>query len=323
MKRFLSGIQPSGLPHLGNWFGAMAMHLELAREGEAYWFIADLHALTTVKDAAKLREMTREVAVSYLAMGLDPERTCFWRQSDVPEVTEVAWLLGTVSGMGLLERGHSYKDKVAQGLTPSVGLFYYPVLMAADIICFDADEVPVGKDQIQHVEFAQDMAGAFDAVYGPTFKRPEWRLSKTPKVSGLDGQKMSKSYGNALWIFEEGKALTKGIGRLPTDSRAPSEPKDPDGMLIFEWLKLLISAEEYEALATRAREGGDKGPGYGELKKRIASAMDERFGAGREERKRLLAHPEHVEQVLLRGAEKARAAARSVRDRAYKACGLR
>ncbi len=323
MKRFLSGVQPSGLPHLGNYFGAIAMHLALAQEGEAYWFIADLHALTSLKDAARLREMTREIAVTYLALGLDPQRTVFWRQSDVPEVTEVAWLLSSVTGMGLLERGHSYKDKLAHGVTPNVGLFYYPVLMAADILCFDADEVPVGKDQIQHVEFAQDMGGAFDAAYCPTFKRPEWRMSPTPRVLGLDGQKMSKSYGNALWIFEEGKALNKALGKLPTDSRPPSEPKEPEGMLLFEWLKLLLAPAEYEQLCTRARAGGEQGPGYGELKQRLAAAMDERFGAAREERKRLLANPQHVDGVLADGARRASAVARAVRDRAYKACGLR
>jgi tryptophanyl-tRNA synthetase len=225
--------------------------------------------------------------------------------------------------VGLLERGHSYKDKVAKGLRPSAGLFFYPVLMSADILAYDADEVPVGKDQVQHVEFAQDMAGSFNALYGEVFKRPTWTLSKTPRVRGVDGEKMSKSYDNYVWIFEEGKALKKAIGRIPTDSRTPDEPKDPKDMLLFEWLELFLPPEEYEDLARRAEEGGERGPGYGELKKRLIEAMDEQFAAAREERKRLMADPAHLESVLLAGAAKAREQAREVRDRAYRACGLR
>lgn len=324
MTRFLSGIQPSGRPHLGNYFGAIKQHLVLQDEGEAFYFIADYHALTSVQDAAQLREWTRDLAATYLAFGLDPERSVFWRQSDVPEVTELTWLLATVTGMGLLERGHSYKDKVARGIKPSAGLLFYPVLMAADILAYDADFVPVGQDQVQHIEFTQDMAVHFNTTYGTeALKRPEARLSETPKVLGLDGEKMSKSYGNHVWIFEQGKKLKKQVGRITTDSRAPDEPKDPDGMLIFEWLEMLVPADEFTALCERARTGGERGPGYGELKKRICEGIEERFGEARERYEDFLAHPERIEEILGKGAERARVCARAVRDRCYEACGLR
>lgn len=322
MKRLLSGIQPSGLLHLGNYFGAIRQHLELSAEVEPYYFIADYHALTTVKEPKNLREWTREVAVTYLALGLDTERCVFWKQSDVPEVTEIAWMLATVTGFGLLERGHSYKDKVERGIAPSAGLLFYPVLMAADILAYDADLVPVGKDQIQHVEMTQDMAGYFNNAFGQVFRRPEWKLSPTPRVLGLDGEKMSKSYGNHVWIFEEGKSLKKLIDRVPTDSRPPSEPKEPEGLLLFEWLKLLIPTEEFLDFSKRAREGGERGPGYGEIKKRICAALESMFAAARTERRRLLEHPEHVDAILSSGAKRARDVAAAVRDRAKRACGL-
>jgi tryptophanyl-tRNA synthetase len=324
MPRILSGIQPSGLLHLGNFFGAIREHVRLQDEGEAFYFIADLHALTTVHDAAKLREWVRELAVTYLALGLDPERSVLFRQSDVPEVTEISWLLSTSSGMGLLERAHSYKDKIARGIKPSVGLFTYPILMAADILAYDADLVPVGQDQVQHVEMTQDMAGYFNGRYqSEVFRRPEWRLSTTPRVVGIDGQKMSKSYGNHLWIFEEGKRLKKSVGRITTDSRPPEEPKEPAGVLLFDWLELLLPPGEYEELCRRARAGGPEGPGYGELKACIVSAIDAHFGEAREKRRRLLDDPARVDAILAEGAQRARAAAIRVRDRAYLACGLR
>ena len=206
MTVYLSGIQASGRQHLGNYFGAIAQHIELSESaGEHFYFIADYHALTTSRDPAQLRELVREVAVTYLALGLDPDRACLFRQSDVPEVTEIAWLLSTVTGMGLLERAHSYKDKVAHGIKPNLGLFTYPVLMAADILAYDSTHVPVGKDQVQHLEMTQDMAASFNSHYGEVFVRPEARLAASEamqKVPGLDGEKMSKSYGNDVWIFE-------------------------------------------------------------------------------------------------------------------------
>jgi tryptophanyl-tRNA synthetase len=323
MKRFLSGVQPSGLLHLGNYFGAIKQHIEQQDEGHCRIFIADFHALTTVQDRGVLKGWVREVALTYLSLGLDPGRTVFWRQSDVPEVTEIAWLLATVTGVGLLERGHSYKDKIARGLPASAGLLYYPVLMSADILSYDTDLVPVGKDQVQHVEFAQDMGGSFNHVYGDVFKRPEWRLSSTPRVLGFDGEKMSKSYGNHLWIFEEGKALKKAVNRIATDSRPPDEPKDLEGTTLFDWLKLFLTESDCKDLRARAMKGGETAPGYGELKQMVCSSMDALFGSARAERRRLLDHPEHVDQVLATGADRARVLARDVRDRAFQACGLR
>ncbi|TDJ69244.1 MAG: tryptophan--tRNA ligase [Planctomycetota bacterium] len=327
MTTFLSGIQPSGLPHVGNYFGAIKQHIEAVAEGgEHFYFIADYHSLTTSRDPAALRENVRETAITYLALGLDPEQAVLFRQSDVPEVTELTWLLSTVTGMGLLERAHSYKDKLARGIKPTVGLFTYPVLMAADILAYDSNIVPVGKDQKQHVEMAQDMAGYFNAAYGDVFVRPECRLPATDtlaRVPGLDGEKMSKSYGNHLWIFESEKKLKKAIGRIPTDSRPPEEPKDPDALLLFDFLELFLDPEELAGWQERVRTGGEGAPGYGHLKARLVEAIDERFGPARERREALIANPGEVDEILARGAERARVRARATRDRALAACGLR
>ena len=327
MNTYLSGIQPSGRLHLGNYFGAIRQHIALQEQpGEHFYFIADYHALTTVRDPEVLRELVRDVAATYLALGLDPEKAVLWRQSDVPEVTEIAWMLSTVSGMGLLERAHSYKDKVANDIKPSVGLFTYPILMAADILAYDSTLVPVGKDQVQHVEMTQDMAGYFNGAYGEVFQRPEMRLEKAAnmqKVPGLDGQKMSKSYGNDIWIFEEGKKLKKLCGRIVTDSRPPEEPKDPSEIFVFDLLALFLEAEELQGWKDQVQNGGEGAPGYGHLKMRLKDAMEDYFSCARERRAELLADPDQVEAVLQAGAEKARARARKVRDRALKACGLR
>lgn len=327
MTTILSGIQPSGQQHLGNYFGAIRQHLALQDEdGEALYFVADLHALTTSRDPGELREQVLEMAVTYLALGLDPERAVLFRQSDVPEVCELTWLLGCVTGMGLLERAHSYKDKVSRGVKPNVGLFTYPVLMASDILAYDSDLVPVGRDQVQHVEMAQDMAGYFNAAYGEVFKRPEARLpaaEREARVPGLDGQKMSKSYGNGLWIFESGKRLKKAIGRITTDSRPPEEPKDPDELLLFDFLRLVAPAHEVEELAGRVRAGGAGAPGYGHLKVALIEAIEERFAPARARREELLADRGELERILAAGAERARPRAVAVRDRAFAACGLR
>jgi len=327
MTTFLSGIQPSGRPHLGNYFGALRQHVAATHEpGTHFYFIADYHALTTSEGPEPLRESVRDVAVTYLALGLDPERACLFRQSDVPEVTELAWLLACVTGMGLLERAHSYKDKLAHGIKPSVGLFTYPILMAADILAYDSDLVPVGKDQVQHVEMAQDMAGYFNGKYGEVFHRPECRLAaveRFQKVPGLDGQKMSKSYGNAVWIFESGKGLSKAVGRIPTDSRPPEEPKDPASILLMDFLALFLEPDELADWQRRVREGGAGAPGYGHLKQRLVAAMDEHFAPARARRDELLADPAEVDRILARGAEKARARAAAVTERARRACGLR
>ncbi len=328
MNTYLSGIQSSGLLHLGNWFGAMRPHIELQeREGEHFYFIADYHALTTSRDPEALRQNVREAVVAYLAMGLDPERAVFWRQSDVPEVTEISWMLSCVTGMGLLERAHSYKDKVAKGVKPNVGLFTYPALMAADILAFDPTHVPVGADQKQHVEMTQDMAASFNAAFNAeVFRRPEPLIEeqdKLAKVVGTDGQKMSKSYGNTIWMFETGKKLKKAVNTITTDSRPPEEPKEPDSVLLFRFLELFLDSNELGEWEERVRTGGEDGPGYGHLKVRLIELIEETFRAGRERREELLADPAEIDRLLASGAERARARATAVRDRALEACGLR
>ncbi|MFT5284075.1 MAG: tryptophanyl-tRNA synthetase [Planctomycetota bacterium] len=332
MTTFLSGIQATGLQHYGNYFGAIKQHLELSREaGTNFYFIADYHALTQTPNPEHLREWVFETAVTYLALGLDPSAALF-RQSDVPEVTELTWLLSCVTGMGLLERAHSYKDKTAHGIKPNVGLFTYPILMAADILAYDSNVVPVGKDQIQHVEMAQDMAGHFNNVYGDgteagaIFTRPEARMPKVAahaKILGLDGEKMSKSYGNQIWIFETGKALKKAVNKIATDSREPSEAKDPAGVLLLDFLKLFCPESEFEEWSDRVRQGGTDAPGYGHIKVRLVEAIEEHFRGPRALRAELLADRGEVERRLASGAEVARERARATRDRALAACGLR
>jgi tryptophanyl-tRNA synthetase len=324
MATYLSGIQPSGLAHLGNYFGAIQNHIRLQeQDAENFYFIADYHALTSSRDPDELRRCVREVAVTYLALGLDPEHASLFLQSDVPEVCELTWLLSTVAPMGLLERATSYKDKIAKGLSPNVGLFTYPILMSADILAYDSNFVPVGADQKQHVEMARDMAGSFNSLFGETFVLPEPVFTAQAKVRGLDGEKMSKSYGNDLWVFESGKKLKKAVGRIVTDSRPPEEPKDPDGVLLIDFLALFLEADELADWRARVQAGGESAPGYGHLKVRLIEAIDERFGAARERREELLANPERVDHVLAEGAARAREKARAVRDRAYAACGLR
>ena len=328
MGTFLSGIQPSGTQHLGNYFGAILQHLALQEQaGDHYYFIADLHALTTCRDAEEMRTNVRETAITYLALGLDPERVALFRQSDVPEVTELAWLLSCTTGLGLLERAHSYKDKVAKGIRPNVGLFTYPLLMAADILAYDADVVPVGKDQAQHVEMAQDMASSFNHAFGSeVFVRPEPSFPESElyaRVPGVDGEKMSKSYGNTIRIFEAGKPLKKAVGRITTDSRPPEDPKDPGDLLLFRFLELFLEAEELADWSARVRRGGEGAPGYGHLKARIVQAMDERFAEARARREELDADRSRVDEILARGAAAARPRARATLERAYRACGIR
>jgi tryptophanyl-tRNA synthetase len=325
-KTYLSGVQSSGLPHLGNYFGAIRQHVELPTRdpAEHFYFIADYHALTSSRDPAQLREQVRETAITYLALGLDPTRATLFRQSDVPEVHEITWLLACTGGIGLLERAVSYKEKIERGLKPNIGLFLYPALMAADILAYDSTLVPVGADQVQHIEIAQDLAASFNAIYGDVFRRPEALLSKEhSKVLGFDGQKMSKSYGNSLWIFESGKPLAKAIGRIATDSRPPEEPKDPSSVLLMDFLRLLLDEPEYQGWAERMRQGGAGAPGYGHLKQRLIQAIEERFAPARERREALLRDPAEVDRILAQGARKARARAVATRDRAFAACGLR
>jgi tryptophanyl-tRNA synthetase len=318
--RILSGIQPSGKLHLGNYLGAIRQHLELQKNGNAFYFIADLHALTTVKDPQLLRENIRDVALDYLALGLDPALASFYRQSDIHEVPELTWLLTTVTPMGLLERCTSYKDKIAKGLSPDTGLFSYPVLMAADILIVDADLVPVGKDQKQHVEVARDIAGSFNHLYGEVLTLPQERiLPDTALVPGIDGQKMSKSYGNDIGIFLEGKALRERVMAIVTDSADVESPKDPDTNNVFNLLKFFASTQETGEWRERFLAGGLK---YADVKKRLIALLDERFGEARERRRELAKHPAAVEDVLREGAEKARAVASATLARARKACGI-
>jgi len=334
MTRFLSGIQPSGTPHLGNYFGAIAQHIEAAAmlgdKDSALFFIADYHALNSIQNRDELAMRVRDVAATYLALGLDTDKALFFRQSDVPEVTELTWLLSSCTGMGLLERGTSYKDKVNRGQSASVGLFTYPVLMAADILIYDSDIVPVGKDQQQHVEFAQDMAKHFNHAFGggeEVLKYPKWKFSKVPKVPGTDGDKMSKTYGNTIDIFVSGKPLKKQVNAIVTDSRLPEEPKDPDELNALGILNLFLSDEEQADWAERIRAGGEGAPGYGHIKKEIMARMDDRFGDARERYTALMSDGDKAwddaEDILREGGKKARAIAQPVLDRCLEAVGMR
>jgi tryptophanyl-tRNA synthetase len=325
--RFLSGVQPSGTLHLGNYFGAIAQHVALqertGRPEDAFFFIANYHTLTSIHDGEHLARLTREVALDYLALGLDPAKATFFRQSDVPEVCELAWMLSCCVGRGLLERAHSYKDKVARGLPASMGLFNYPILMAADILIYRSDVVPVGRDQQQHVEMAQDMAASFNAAFGrEVFKRPQWQFSQAPVVPGLDGQKMSKSYGNTIPIFMPDTLADQQVWKtyfaaIKTDSKTVSDPKDPNDTVMS--LYRAVAPAEAAALEPEYVKGGI---GYGELKKKLHAAYAARFGPLRERRRALAGDPGYVEGVLEEGARRARAVAREVMAEARAATGI-
>ncbi|MCH9001365.1 MAG: tryptophan--tRNA ligase [Planctomycetes bacterium] len=318
--RMLSGIQPSGKLHLGNYLGAMKQHIELQDVHEGFYFIANYHSLTTVQDPDTLRKWTLDVALDYLALGLDPEKVALFRQSDIPEVVELTWLLATVTGKGLLERATSYKDKIAKGLTPSMGLFCYPILMAADILIYRSDLVPVGKDQVQHVEMTQDMAGYFNTTFGrEVFKRPEPKLNEALIVPGVDGQKMSKSYGNAIDLFDTPKQTRKRIMSIKTDSTPVEAPKSPETCNVFSLYKLMATPDEIRALEERYRAGG---MGYGEAKELLAQVVERVLGPARERREKLAADHDYVEDVLLSGAAKARRVASKVMAEARDACGI-
>lgn len=318
--RILSGIQPSGTPHLGNYFGMMKPAIELQAKGQAYYFIADLHALTTVHNAAALRENVRGLALDFLACGLDPARSVFFRQSDVRAVTELTWVLSTVTPMGLLERCHSFKDKTARGLAASHGLFSYPVLMAADILIYDSDLVPVGRDQKQHLEVTRDIAVKMNETYGEVFKLPEPSIrTDTAAVPGLDGAKMSKSYHNTIEIFAAEASLRKKIMGIKTDSTPVETPKPVEDSVILALYKLVASEADYSKMEGEFRSGG---VGYGDFKKRLFGAVWEYFAPMRARRAELEADPGHVERVLAEGAEKANAVAESVMRRVRGAVGL-
>jgi len=318
--RILSGIQPSGVLHIGNFFGMMRPALVLQAEGEAFYFIADYHALTSLQDPKALRENSRRVALDFLACGLDPERTALFLQSDVPQVTELAWILSTVTPMGLLERGHSYKDKTARGLSASAGLFTYPVLMAADILIYDSDAVPVGKDQKQHIEMTRDIAIKMNETFGEVFKLPEPRIqAATETVPGVDGQKMSKSYGNTIDIFGDEKETRKRVMSIVTDSTPVDGAKDPVTSSIFRLYSLFAMETETTAMREQFEKGGT---GYGDFKKQLFGKLWEYFAPMRARREEILAQPDFIDEVLARGAEQANQVADQVMCRVRTAVGL-
>jgi tryptophanyl-tRNA synthetase len=307
---------------VGNYFGAMEPAVQLQEEGEAYYFIADYHAMTSTRDPAELRENVRDMAIDFLACGLDPEKALFFRQSAVPEVNELAWILSTVCPMGLLDRCHSYKDKVAKGIGASHALFAYPVLMAADILLYDSNVVPVGDDQKQHLEVTRDLVIKINERFGPeTLVLPEPRIREgVAKVPGLDGQKMSKSYNNTLPIFGDEKPLRKTVMRIVTDSTPVEEPKATEGSVILDLYRLMSSESDHAAMVADYQSGGT---GYGEFKKRLWEAYWEYFAPMREKRAALVADPGYVESVLAAGAAKARETAEATLTRVRKAVGLR
>jgi tryptophanyl-tRNA synthetase len=320
MKRILTGIQPSGSLHLGNYFGAMRPMVELQDEGQVFYCLVDLHALTTVRDPQVLRENIRSAAIDSLACGIDPSRTVFWRQSHVPDVTELTWILSNVTPMGLLERAHAYKDKVAKGIAANHGLFAYPVLMAADILLYDADRVPVGKDQKQHLEIARDIAVKMNEAYGEVLKLPEPDIQEaTAIVPGLDGQKMSKSYGNTIEIFADEKALRKKVMSIVTDSSTVEEPKDPAVSTIVALYRLVAPPDAVAQMEAEFRAGG---VGYGEFKKRLFAAVWDHFAPMRNRRDELLRDPGQVDEILQTGARRAQAVADEVMARVRTAVGL-
>jgi tryptophanyl-tRNA synthetase len=318
--RVLSGIQPSGRPHLGNYFGALRQYISLQEGNDPFYFIASYHALTAVQDPALMREYTFGVALDFLALGLDPAKSALFAQQDVPEVAELAWILSCVTPMGLLERAVSYKDKVAQGLSPSHGLFAYPVLQAADILIYLSEIVPVGQDQKQHLEITRDIAGKFNQQFGEVFVLPEpYILDSTAVIPGVDGRKMSKSYGNEIGIFDEGNDLKKKIMAIVTDSAPVEAPKEPADSTPFLLLSLLAPEEETAEWEARYKAGG---MGYGQVKSRLLQLVDEYFAPFRERRRELAASPDYVTDVLREGGGRARRVAREVMHKVREATGL-
>jgi len=323
--RILSGLTPSSAGiHLGNYYGAIRQWIALQERNEAFYFVATYHALTSLRSAEALRRNQLEVALDYLALGLDPERSALYRQQDVPEVAELTWILSTVTPMGLLERCHAYKDKVAKGLPADHGLFAYPVLMAADILIVRAGGVPVGQDQKQHVEVARDIALKFNQAYGEVFPVPEPIICEggAAKVPGIDGQKMSKSYGNDLRIFDPEKQLRKRVMAIVTDSKGVEEAKEPVGNTIWELYRLVADPERVDSMAERLRASGI-GYGYGHAKQELYEALLERFGDARRRRAELAATPAVVEEILRAGAAKVRPLIAETMDTVRRATGLR
>ncbi|HXY61150.1 MAG TPA: tryptophan--tRNA ligase [Chthoniobacterales bacterium] len=319
--RILSGIQPSGVLHIGNYFGMMRPAIELQKEGETFYFIADYHALTSLRNPKALRENSRRVALDFLACGLDPDKAALFRQSDVPQTTELAWILSTVTPVSRLELAHSYKDKIARGMAANAGLFTYPVLMAADILIYDSDAVPVGKDQKQHIEITRDIAARVNESYGEVFRLPEPRINpQTETVPGLDGQKMSKSYGNNIDIFGDEKETRKRVMSIVTDSTPVEAPKDPDKSTIVQLYSLFASKDEIANMRDRFKKGGT---GYGDFKKQLFEKLWEYFAPMRKRREEILGDKAYIDNVLVQGAQRANEIADKVMTRVREAVGLR
>ena len=319
--KVLSGIQPTGRPHWGNYFGAITQYIALQDAEQAFYFIANLHALTTVRDKELLAQYTLDAAIDLLALGLDPDKAVLFVQSDVPEVSELCWLLLTGTPMGLLERCHAYKDKKAKGLSAGAGLFTYPVLQAADILAYDSDTVPVGEDQVQHIEVCRDIAGSFNHQYGEVFVLPKSKvLDSSARVPGTDGEKMSKSYDNTLAVFEETKVQKKQIMRIATDSRPMDQPKEPSEDILYQLYSLVATDAEREEMAAMYRQGGF---GYGDVKKSLATAAEAFFAEARSQRDDWTSRPDDVRDILKTGATFARKKASEVLSRAQDACGLK
>lgn len=320
-KTILSGIQPSGKLHIGNYFGAIRQHIAMQQDGDAFYFIANYHSLTSLNDGKQLYQNTIDVTLDYLALGLDPNKATFFAQSDVPQVTELSWILGSLCPVSLMEKGVSYKDKVAVGLSPNIGLFTYPILQAADILIYHSDVVPVGEDQKQNVEITRDLAGKFNRTYGGEYLViPEPHIVKSVAVvPGVDGRKMSKSYGNTIGIFEEGKELKQKIMSIQTDSTPLEDPKDPDSDNVFALIKLFASEDVRNEIASKYKAGGY---GYGHAKKELLGMMNLYFEEAREKRHEMEKDLDFVTDVLTEGGKKARARAEEVMEPIRKVTGI-
>lgn len=319
--RILSGMQPSGKAHIGNYLGAMRQHVAMQNEGDCFYFLANYHALTTIRDSARLKELTFELAVDYLALGIDPTKTTFFLQSDVPELTELTWIFDTISPVGLLERAHAWKDAKQKGKKDmTVGLFNYPVLMACDILLYSPDQVPVGQDQKQHVEITNDIAGYFNNTFGETFKQVEVIIKEdVAVVPGTDGQKMSKSYGNTIDIFADEATLKKQVMGIKTDSLGVADPKNPNECIPFQLLAHFASPELVKSVEEKLRTGGF---GYGDLKKQLLETLTLYFADARARRADLMKKPDYVHAVLAAGGKKARAVAQEKMEDVRKKVGL-
>jgi len=320
-KTILSGIQPSGKLHIGNYFGAMRQHIQMQEEGDAFYFLANYHSLTSLTDGDLLKEYTTDVVLDYLALGLDPKKCTFFAQSDVPQTTELAWILGTLTPVSMMEKGVSYKDKIANGLSPNIGLFTYPILQAADILIYHSDLVPVGEDQKQNIEISRGLAGKLNRAYDEELlKIPEEYIVKSvATVPGIDGRKMSKSYGNTIDIFAEGKALKKRVMAIQTDSTDLEDPKDPDTCNVYSLIKLFAEEDKQKEIAEKYRAGGY---GYGHAKKELLGMIENYFAEAREKRTELANDMDYVHDVLRDGGKKARERAEQVMEPIRSATGL-